>query len=202
MLPPVSIVFACPLSVDAYNALGRDIEVPRPDCPDCSQAMSFWGFYRRDVRVGTVVKLTVRRARCGPCRSSHALLPDFVVHGRLDGVEVIGAAIAAMAEGVADRTVARGADVPHTTARGWRRRSEARAQVLTAGFCAATVALGDLVPRLTVSSSLKALTGAVTSAVMAARRRLGALGTDWCIANRIVGGHLISTNTDPPWAAR
>lgn len=74
--------------------------------------------------------------------------------------------------------------------------------MLTAGFCAATVALGDLVPRLAVSSSLKTLTGALTAAVGAARRRLGVLGTDWRIANRIVGGHLLSTNTDPPWAAR
>lgn len=198
----MSIVFACPLSVDAYAALGTSIEVPRPDCPSCSEAMSFWGFYWRDVRVVTVVRLLVRRARCSGCRSSHAMLPDFVAHGRLDGVEVIGAGLEAMARGAGGRPAAEAAQVPHTTVRDWRRRAEARSQMLTAGFWAATVALGDLVPRLAVSSSLETLTGAVMAAVAAARRRLRALGTNWRIANRIVGGQLFSTNTDPPWAAR
>lgn len=197
----MAIVFACPLTVDGYASLGREVDVPRPDCPDCSEAMCFWGFYRRDVRVATVVRLLVRRARCPRCRSSHALVPDFVTHGRLDGTEVIGAGLEAMASGAGARSAAAAAQVPHTTVRDWRRRAEARAQLLTAGFCAATVALGDLVPRLAVSSSLKALTEAVAAAVGAARRRLGALGTDWRIANRIVGGQLLSTNTDPPWAA-
>ncbi len=129
------------------------------------------------------------------------MLPDFVAHGRLDGVEVIGAGIEAMSEGAAERTVARTSHVPHTTARDWRRRTEARAALLTAGFCAATVALGDLVPRLAVTVALRALTGAIGAAAAAARRRLGALGSNWRIANRIIGGHLLTTNTDPPWAA-
>jgi hypothetical protein len=197
----MAIVFACPLSVDAYAAFGPDIEVPRPDCPDCSEAMSFWGFYRRDLRVGAIVKLLVRRARCGRCATSHALLPDFVAHGRLDGVEVIGAGLKAMAAGASDATVARSGGVHHSTVRDWRRRGEARAELLTAGFCAATVALGDLVPRLAVTRVLESLTGAVGAAVRAARHRFGALGTDWRIANRIIGGHLLTTTMDPPWLA-
>ena len=118
----MSIVFACPLSVDAYADLGRDVEVPRPNCPVCSEAMGFWGFYVRDVRVGTVVKLLVRRARCRGCRTSHAMLPDFVAHGRLGGIEVIGAGIEAMANGVGARSAAVVTGVSHTTVRDWCRR--------------------------------------------------------------------------------
>lgn len=197
----MAIVFACPLSVDAYCALGASVVVPRPDCPDCDGPMSFWGSYRRDVRVGTILKLVVRRARCRCCATSHALLPDFVARGRLDVVEVIGAGIEALAGGASDATVARNADVPSSTVRDWRRRGEARAGLLSAGFCAATVALGDLVPMVVATGMFGALLGAISAAVRAARRRLGALGTDWRIANRIIGGHLLSTNTNPPWSA-
>ncbi len=198
----MSIVFACALSVDAYVDLGRDVEVPRPNCPACAQTMAFWGFYRRDVRAGTIVRLLVRRARCPGCRTSHALLPDFAVHGRLDSAEVIGAGIDAMSRGAGARSAAATlSGVPHTTVRDWRRRLASRAPMLTAGFWAACVAWGDLVPRLVVTGALPVLGAAITAAVAAARRRLGAVGSRWRIANRIIGGHLISTNTDPPWAA-
>jgi hypothetical protein len=198
----VSIVFACALSVDAYVELGRDVEVPRPNCPACAQAMGFWGFYRRDVRAGTIVRLLVRRARCVSCRTSHALLPDFAVHGRLDSAEVIGAAIDVMASGVgARRAAAQFPGVPHTTVRDWRRRVASRTPMLTAGFWAACVAWGDLVPRVVVTGALPVLCAAIAAAVAAARRRLGAVGSRWRIANRIIGGHLVSTNTDPLWAA-
>jgi hypothetical protein len=72
--------------------------------------------------------------------------------------------------------------------------------MLAAGFLAATVALGDLVPRIGAGAMAMAL-DAMRSAVGAARRRLTASGSDWRIALRIVGGHLLSTNTNPPFLA-
>jgi len=69
---------------------------------------------------------------------------------------------------------------------------------LAAGFLAATVALGDLVPRLPAGVVEIALC-AIEAVGRASRRRFGAGGDNWRIANRIVGGHLLSTNTDPPW---
>ena len=130
----MSIVFACPLPVDLYVRRGRDLEVPRPNCPVCSKVMGFWGFYKRDVRVGEVHKLLVRRVRCGSCRTSHAMLPDFVAYRRLDGIEVIGAGIDAMADGVGARSAAMSTGLPHTTVWDWRRRVRSRASMLVTGM--------------------------------------------------------------------
>lgn len=194
----MTIVWPCLLSVETYAAAGLEVKVPRPDCPECSAQMSFWGSYQRDVRVGEIVRIVVRRARCRPCGCSHALLPDFVAHGRLDGVEVIGAALAEMASGSGARAAAARAGAPHTTARSWQRRFRSRAPMLTAGFLAVVVGLGDLVPR-GLGGATSAALAAITAAVGAARRRLSALGSHFRVANRIVGGHLVSTNTDPPF---
>jgi hypothetical protein len=40
---------------------------------------------------------------------------------------------------------------------------------------------------------------AIEAVGKASRRRLGAAGDNWRIANLVVGGHLLSTNTNPPW---
>jgi hypothetical protein len=37
----MAIVLPCTLSVDAYSAAGREVEVPRAQCPDCSEPMGF-----------------------------------------------------------------------------------------------------------------------------------------------------------------
>jgi hypothetical protein len=196
----MAIVWPCTMTPHDYSAAGRDIEVPRPDCPRCSLAMSFWGFYSRPLRIGEEIRLLMRRARCRHCRTSHALLPDFVVLGRLDGIEVIGAGIEEMADGATTMATAERTGVPYTTARDWRRRFASRARLLAVGFLAAAVALGDPAPRLPGGAVEIALC-AVEAVARAARRRLGAAGDDWRIANRIVGGHLLSTNSDPPWIA-
>lgn len=197
---PMAIVWPCPMTPHDYSAAGRELDVPRPDCPACSTAMSFWGWYCRPLRAVEELRLLVRRARCRACRETHALLPDFVAPGRLDGVEVIGTGIERMAAGATTMATATESRVPYTTVRGWRRRFAERAELLAAGFLAATVALGDLVPRLPAAVVPLAL-GAIGAACAAARRRLGAAGNRWRLANRIVGGHLLTTNTDPPWIA-
>jgi hypothetical protein len=160
--------------------------------------MSFWGFYSRPLRIGDEIRLLVHRARCSSCRRTHALIPDFVVPGRLDGIEVIGPGIEQMANEATTLAVAQRAGVPYTTARGWRRRFVSRAELLASGFLAATVALGDLVPRLPAGVVEIALC-AIKAVGSASRRRLGAVGDNWRIANLVVGGHLLSTNTNPPW---
>ena len=102
----MAIVWPTELDVEMYVAAGREVVVPRPDCPRCRQPMRFWGWYERDVRVSVEVihRLSVRRARC--CERTHALLPGFVTWGRLDAVEVIGSALETMCGGVGMRRAA------------------------------------------------------------------------------------------------
>ena len=81
MTSTVAIVWPSPLDVDAYAAAGRDVDVPRPDCPACGRTMIFWAGYQRDVRVGSVRRIWVRRAKCVGCAVSHALVPAFCLLG-------------------------------------------------------------------------------------------------------------------------
>lgn len=199
---PVAIVWPTPLGVDEYAAAGRAVEVPRLACPGCGAPMGSWGWYERDVRMGRVRRLAIRRQRCRGCASTHAVLPSFVALARLDAVEVIGSALGVLGRGRRGvRPVARLLDVPHTTVRDWWRRFRARAQMLAVGFSRFCVAVGGLAPRLT-GGDVEVALAAVRSGWEAARRRFGAgaLGR-WQFANALVGGQLLSTNTDPPWAA-
>jgi Domain of unknown function (DUF6431) len=120
VLPPVAIVWPCTLSVDAYAAAGREVEVPRPDCPSCLEPMVFWSGYSRFVRHGGGAhKIWIPRGMCAPCGGTHALVPAFVAIKRLDSIETIGAALESVTSaenGV--RPAAARSGVPHTTARG------------------------------------------------------------------------------------
>src|SRR6266704_4332229 len=135
---PVAIVWPCPLAVDAYAAAGRDVGFPRPACPSCAGPLVFWSGYWRHVRAaGRCRKIFVPRVRCGPCRVSHALLPAFVLAGRLDVAEAVGAVIGQVAGGACGvRPAAARAGVPYTTARGWVRRFRALAPGLGVAFAA------------------------------------------------------------------
>lgn len=200
----MAIVWPTPLSVEEYALAGRAVAVPRLDCPSCGEdSMQLWGWYERDMRVGRVWRLVVRRQRCANCLVSHAVLPGFVTHGRLDGVEVIGSALAAMQGGrLGARPAARSVEVAHTTVRDWARRFAGRAEMLAVGFARFCVAIGAVAPHLAGGGADVAL-GAIRAGFEAARRRFGApVGNLWRFANAVVGGQLLSTNTDPPWSAR
>jgi len=197
----MAIVWACALSVDEYVAAGRDVVVPRPDCPACATAMAFWSGYERAVRHnGPALRLWVRRARCGKCRASHALVPSFCLLGRLDAVEVIGPAVAAVVvEGRGVRPVAAEADVPHTTARDWVRRFGRRAEMLNAAFAALVVELAGSAPSLPMSGTTAGHALAVMrAAFVAVRSRAGpALSSLWRFVAAVTGGRLLTTNTNP-----
>jgi hypothetical protein len=143
----MAIVWPTALGVEQYAAAGRNIDVPRLGCPRCKEPMSYWGWYQRDLRVSRSQTLLVRRQRCKACATSHAVLPSFVAHGRLDAIGVIGPALEAMVDGHARRAaVALG--LPYTTVRDWRRSFVARAEMLALGAVRACVALGAPAPRL------------------------------------------------------
>ena len=201
MLPPVSIVWPCSLSVDEYLAAGRAVAVPRPDCPACTTTMSFWSGYERSVRQsGRCHTLWMRRARCRRCRASHALVPSFCLLGRLDTVEIVGELIAEVVKGTSGvRPPAERIDVPHTTARDWVRRFARRAAVLAAGFAAAVVEVSGIAPALAHPLPLQAME-AIEAAFDAVRARAGpALSGMWSFVSLVTGGGLLGTTTNPPW---
>ena len=195
MFPPVSIVWPCSLSVDDYVALGREVEFPRPDCPSCSVPTSRWSGYQRQVReAGQYWRIWVPRVRCGPCKVTHALLPAFVVAGRLDVAETIGAVIDEVVGGDGGvRPPARRRDVPHTTARGWVRRFVARGAEHAISFAALAIHLGaGRWP--TRSCAADALT-ATRSAWRAVSGPPGWLGRGrWRFSLRSRGGRSMATN--------
>lgn len=201
MLPPVAIVWLCQLSVDEYVSAGREVEVPRPDCPRCGGAMSWWSGYRRFVRAaGASRGIFVPRARCAACRKTDAVLPAFVLCGRLDVVETTGAALEAVVGGVSGvRPAAAAAAVPHTTARDWLRRFRARSAALAVGFAALAVELGgDVVAGLshTAGHGLAAITAAFEVArALPGWDRLGR----WRFASAVSGGRLLAANTNSPY---
>jgi hypothetical protein len=198
----MAIVWPTALGVEQYAAAGRDVNVPRLSCPRCKEPMSYWGWYQRDLRVGQSGPLLVRRQRCKACATSHAVLPNFIAHGRLDAIGVIGSALQVMASHLGTAAgAARALGLPYTTVRDWRRRFVARAEMLAVGFVRACVALGGPAPRLGGEPPVVAL-GALGSAWRVARRRWGpGVGRLWRFANGLSGGHLLTTNIHPPWSS-
>jgi hypothetical protein len=164
--------------------------------------MSFWSGYERSVRAGgRCHRLWIVRARCSPCRVSHALLPNFVLVGRLDAVDTIGAALADVAsKAVSIGGVAVRLDVPFTTVRGWVRRFTATAARWWSGFAALTVEFGGTVPAswpsVAPAAAVAAMGWAHAAATARHEMRTGSL---WSFVSVVCGGALIMTNTDPPW---
>src|SRR5438046_9258625 len=90
----MSMVWLCPLTVDAYASMGRAVKVPRPECPSCLVPVVFWsGYWRHVRRRERERKIFIPRVRCRACGVSHALLPAFVLVRRLDGAEAGGGGI-------------------------------------------------------------------------------------------------------------
>jgi hypothetical protein len=189
------------MSVDAYVAAGREVEVPRPDCPRCGAPVSWWSGYRRWVRVGGASRaIFVPRVRCVGCQKTDAVLPAFVLCGRLDATETIGALVEEVVAGVGGaRPAAAAAGVPHTTARGWVRRFAARSAALAVAFAALAVELGGEVLAGLGDATGQAL-AAMAAAFDAARALAGWDPLDrWRFASAVSGGRLLATNTNSPY---
>ena len=199
---PMAIVWPCPISVDAYVVAGRSALVPRAACPSCQRLMGWWSGYERSVRIaGRCRRLWLPRARCSPCGVSHALVPSFLLVGRLDVVENVGIVLEAVTEGVSGvRPAAARVDVPHTTARDWVRRFAGRAAVLWSGFAALAIELGGDVEMGRSAGIVAATISAMQSAHRAAVARHEVLTAGlWGFVSAVSGGMLIRSNTDPPW---
>jgi len=197
----MSMVWPCPLTVDAYASMGRAVQVPRPECPSCSGPVVFWSGYWRHVRwLGRCRKIFIRRVRCRACRVTHAVLPAFTLAWRLDAAEDAGAVIGQVASGACGvRPAAVRAQVPYTTARGWVRRFAARAGELAVSFAALAVELGGEVVRPQPDRRRHAV-AAIMAGFAAAAGLPGwaALGR-WRFACAVTGGSLLAANATSPW---
>lgn len=192
----MAMIWPCVLSVEAYAAAGKEVVVPRPWCSSCEGRMVFWSGYGRFVRRGAVFRIWVKRARCEGCGVSHGLLPSFCLLGRLDAVEVIGEAVAAVAGGAGVAKLAGAVDVPHTTVRGWWRRHRENSAVLLLASSAAA-GLGVAMAELSGVAEVDAVAGLKTVAAVAARIGIG----EWSAMSLLSAGRWLSTNMDPPFAA-
>jgi len=111
-----------------------DLAAGRLCCPGCEAPLVRWGFAReRQVRMldGTR-SIRPRRARCGPCDTTHVLLPAWAVPRRRDGAVVIGEALVYKGLGLGRRRIAAGLGRPPATVRGWLRAFARRAELVAA----------------------------------------------------------------------
>ena len=111
----MAIIWPFSSSIEEYVKRGKDIDVPRPDCPKCSVPMVFWSSYKRYVRhLGKDLTICIKRARCKGCKVTDSLLPSFLLLNRLDCVETIGTAVEAVfGEGSTIMAAGLGAGVPY-----------------------------------------------------------------------------------------
>lgn len=198
---PVSMVWPCPLSVEAYALAGRGVDVPRLECPVCAVPMCFWAGYRRWVReAGRCWRIFVPRLRCARCVTTHALLPAFVLAGRLDAVEVVGQVIQTVASGVVGvRRAAASVSVSHTTAREWQRRFTTRAAELGVAFAGLCAELGGPVLAPAADAAAGAV-AAIGAAFAAACEFPGWAGLSrWRFASAVSGGSVLAANTISPF---
>ena len=199
----MAIVWPCPIPVDQYLALGREVQVPRPNCPDCLDPMTFSSGYRRWVReAGVCHRLWITRARCRSCRRSHALIPSFCLLGRLDVVTTVGDALVSVVMGDSGvRPVAIRLHVPFTTVRGWVRRFVHRAGTLAAGFAALAVQISGKVADLTAPTPVEQALVALNHAYgrLVTRSDTGLIPDAFGFASLVTGGAMIATAMNPPW---
>jgi transposase-like protein len=128
------------------------------------------------------------------------LLPVLALLRRVDLAEVIGRALERKAAGWGHRRIAAEAGVPPTTARGWVRRFERKAEAIRAHFTALAYrldpALGPISPQ---SRPLADAVEAVGMAAQAAGERFG-LMPSWVFASGASGARLLC-NTNSPFPA-
>jgi hypothetical protein len=183
------------------GVLEAELAAGRIACEACGGRLSRWGFAReREVRMLDGVRsLRPRRARCGPCETTHVLLPAWSVPRRRDGAEVIGQALVLKAQGAGHRTIARRLDRAPGTVRGWLRAGARRADALRLCGVKWTVALSEELGRPWLADSpLQYALDALGGAAIGWRLRFGVSATPWELIVAFTGGLLSGRPCDPP----
>lgn len=189
--------------------VGNDVDAVESDlvggglvCPACeSGRLGPWGWARVRVlrRRGIEERWRPRRSRCTSCEVTHVLLPVRALLRRRDGVDVIGAALAAKVSGAGYRRIAAELGVPATTVRGWLRRFAGRAGFLGGQFMAVAHLLDRDLGRVDPRGSPEAdAVEAIGVAASAAARRFGPAPVWWFASGASAGRLLANTNSPFP----
>ena len=186
--------------IGGWSVVEADLAAGRLCCPGCDGQLAPWGYAReREVRMLDGVRsLRPRRAWCRRCERTHVLLPGRAVDRRRDGVEVIGEALLAKANGDGHRRIAARLGRPPATVRGWLRAFARRGELVAASARRWTRAIDGHDPahgRRVGSPLVDALDG-LANAARAARLRLRISASPWELA--VALGWLHGRPRDPP----
>jgi hypothetical protein len=180
-------------------AVEADLIGGRILCPDCGRGLRPWGHgVEREVRlIGRSERRRLRRSICKPCATTHVLLPDDSLLRRRDGVEVIGAALVAKANGAGHRSIASDLERAPSTVRGWLRAFARRAAALGEHFVRWAHALDPGHDRRSVGGSdFFDAVDAIGVLGIVAVRRLGPRPV-WSLASFVTGGGLLCNMSWP-----
>jgi hypothetical protein len=106
------------------STVERALRAGQVRCPACRGRLRPWGTARvRPIWLGAAGDRAVRprRARCQHCRTTHVLLPDWMVARRAYAAPVIRDVLAAHGRGLGYRRIAATRNLPETTVRDWLR---------------------------------------------------------------------------------
>jgi hypothetical protein len=175
-----------------------------PGVPRLRSALGRWSGYWRWLRsTGTEAQIWIWRTRCTACRVTHALLPDFLFHRRLDEVAIIGQVLVLVAvHNAAVRELARRFELPRATVRAWWDRFRTRSPTVLTELLDVAIRLNSA-PVDLLTDGEAAVFEALDQAVMRARVRFGEhVGDAWRFWSRISGGRVLATNTSASWRYR
>lgn len=170
-------------------------------CPGCEESLRPWGWARAREVHGVVGTLRPRRARCAACLVTHVLLPVTVLLRRAYAADVVGAALAARADGAGHRPIGQRLGVPAETVRGWLRTLDSRLEPARVFLLQVARRAGvDVVVPTGLGCPWRDLLAALGAATAAVKGRFGPVGvlgpvTAWQVAAACSGGRLLS----PGW---
>ncbi|MEV4364093.1 helix-turn-helix domain-containing protein [Nonomuraea sp. NPDC049625] len=147
-----------------------------------------------------LIEVRPRRVWCSSCTRTHVLLPVTGLLRRADGVEGVGAALEAKAQGMGHRRIAAGLGRPPSTVRGWLRRFAASAGRVRTAFTTVLVRVAGgtqlILPAATETAFADAVAAVVAVSMAVGRRFARSFVVDalspWLVACAVTGGRLLA----------
>jgi hypothetical protein len=195
---------------DTGPAIDQALRGGQLTCPLCEGALRPWGRARlRVIRFDPAPHRPVhpRRARCATCRTTHVLLPDWMLVRRAYAAPIIWSALTAQARGLGYRRIALRMHLPETTVRDWLRAFRRNGPRLLAQLAhpepASTSAALLIQPKCWLTTSAALLIQPkcwLTTSPVLVLERLSPPLPAWRFAVRVSAGRLLA-NTSPPHRA-